>query len=150
MKTFNDFETLIHSNLALLGIGKEQLEIFSDGGSVLPGSNHETEHGLHYLDIEYRLVLDIENMPGPSFGLLCLLVKRFVDGLDRDELKEIEMDFTPHDRGVTVDTQFSFGVRDPIHLVEVQESPIVFGGKKWGFGEGGLDVAESLRTVSAN
>lgn len=148
MKTLNDFENLINENLKLLGVGKNQVEIFAEAGQVLEGGNQETENGLHYADVEYRLVLDIENLPNGSFALLCLLAKRFVDSLDRDNLAKIEMDFSPHNIGQSQDIEITFGVRDALHLVEVQKSPIEFNGKKWGFGAGGLDVAESLGSVN--
>lgn len=148
MKTLNEFERMISENLGLLGIGKNQFEIFAEAGQVLEGGNQETETGFHYADIEYRLVLDIENLPNGSFALLCLLVKRFVDLLERNNLAAIEMDFSPHNIGQSQDVEITFGVRDALHLVEVENSPIVFNGKKWGFGEGGLDVAETLGTIN--
>lgn len=148
MKTLNDFESLINENLKLLGVGKNQIEIFAEAGQVIEGGNQETEQGLHYGDIEYRLVLEVENLPNGSFALLCLLVKRFVDLLERENLAAIGLDFSPHNIGKSQDIEITFGVRDALYLVEVQNSPIEFNGKKWGFGAGGLDVAEALGAVN--
>lgn len=148
MKTLNAFENLINENRKLLGVGKNQIEIYAENGVMLSGSSQEQAAGFHYADIEYRLVFEIENLPNGAFGLLCLLVKYFVDQLDRDELAEVEINFSPHDICKSQDIEITFGVRDAVHLVEVQKSPIEFNGKKWGFGNGGLDIAETLGSIN--
>ena len=59
-------------------------------------------------------------------------------------------EFGPHNRGKSLDVEITFGVRDAVNLVEVENSPIEMNGKKWGFGEGGLDVAGSLANLGVN
>jgi len=151
MKSQNDFEDLIKENLKLLGIKKNQFEIIGEDGQIKSGSNKETDDGFHYLDFEFRQVLIIENMPIASLALLTLLVHQFVLGLgEREDLQDINIDFGPHNLGKSLDIEITFGVREPVYLVEVENSPIEHGGKKWGFGTGGLDVAGSLTGMNVN
>ena len=134
-----------------MGIEKDQWEITGEGGQILPGSNKETEQGLHFLDFEFRLFIEIENFPAKHFALLTLLVHQFVNGLgERDDLESVGIEFGPHNRGKSLDVEITFGVRDAVNLVEVENSPIEMNGKTWGFGEGGLDVAGSLAGMNVN
>jgi hypothetical protein len=151
MKTQTDFESLINQNLNLLDIEKNQIEIFGEGGQVQPGSNKENEQGLHYLDFEYRQILVIENMPIQSLALLTLISHYFVNGLgDRDGLESLGIEFGPHNQGQSLDIEITFGVREPVYLVEALNSPIEFGGKKWAFGEHTFFIADQLANFNVN
>jgi hypothetical protein len=151
MKAQSDLDDLINENLNLLGFGKDQFEISGEGGQVQPGSNKESEHGLHYLDFEYRQLLLIENMPIKSLALLTLISHQFVNGLgDREGLESLGIEFGPHNQGQSLDIEITFGVREPVYLVEVLNSPIEFDGKKWGFGEASFFVADQVATLNVN
>jgi hypothetical protein len=151
MKTQTEFENVIDQNLVLLGIEKNQLEILGEGGQVQPGSHKENEQGLHYLDFEYRQVLMVENMPIGSLALLTLICQQFINNLgERDQLESMGVEFGPHTQGKSLDIEITFGVRDPVHLVEVTNSPIEFGGKKWGFGDATFYVAGDLDALNVN
>lgn len=151
MKTQTAFETVIKQNLELLGIGENQLEILGEGGQVQPGSNKETEQGLHYLDFEYRQALIIENLPNESLALLTLLCHQFVNGLgEREGLFGLNVEFGPHNQGKSSDIEITFGVREAVYLVEVENSPIEHDGKKWGFGEHTLNIAGTLAPINAS
>ncbi|MEY8251737.1 MAG: hypothetical protein RPR91_05070, partial [Colwellia sp.] len=131
MKAQSDFETLLETNQGLLGIKHDQWEITGESGQLLPGSNKETNFGLHYLDFEYRLFIEIENFPAKHFALLTLLVHQFVNGLgEREGLENVGIEFGPHNKGKSLDVEITFGVRDAVNLVEVENSPIEMNGKK--------------------
>jgi len=154
MKTLQDYKALIIANLDLLNISKNQIEIFAENGEIKPGSNKENELGLHYLDFEYRLTLEIEEMPAESLALLSLLTLQFVNNIyDRDELDEIRFEYETNDLEKSIDIEINFGVRDPVYLVPVDtgySSPISMNGKMWGLGNGVLNVAESLAGLHVN
>lgn len=142
MKTMNEFLAMLDAQKTLLGIKPRQFDVWIENSVLVPGSNKETELGLHYMDFEYRLSCMIERLPSANGGLLCLLVHQFVNSIDdRHELESVSVDISDND-GKTVDAEITFGVRDPFYLVPVENSPIVIDGVKMGFGEGGLDVAE--------
>lgn len=142
MNTMNEFVSMLDAQKSLLCIKKRQFDVWIENSVIVPGSNKETDLGLHYMDFEYRLSCMIERLPSASGGLLCLLVHQFVNNIeDRHDLESVSVDLSDND-GKTVDAEITFGVRDPFHLVPVENSPIVIDGVKMGFGEGGLDVAE--------
>lgn len=151
MKTQNQLEAYLKQNFALLKIGKNQLEITGEDGQIEDGSNKESELGLHYIDLVYRQVIGIENMPQTSLALLTLLLKQFVHSLgERDDLDKLNIEWSPHNLDKSLDIEITFGVREPIYLVPVENSPIEFGGKKWGFGEADFFVASGLANLDAN
>lgn len=144
MKTMNDFLVMIEEQKSLIGIEREQFDVWIENSVVVPGSNKETELGFHYLDFEYRMSCMIERLPSAKGGLICLLVHQFVTGIyDRENLEALSIDLSENDEK-TVDAEITFGVRDPFYLVPVENSPIVIDGVKMGFGEGQLDVAEVI------
>jgi hypothetical protein len=150
MKTQTAFECVIEDNRKLLDIRKNQIELLGEGGQIKPGSNKETDQGFHYLDFEYRQALIIENLPNESLALLSLLCHQFVNGLgDREGLAGLDIEFGPHNQGKSLDIEITFGVREAVYLVEVQNSPIEHDGKKWGFGEHSLNVAGTLAPINA-
>ncbi len=138
MKTQTAFENNILENISLLGITENQFELMGESGKIKPGSNKENEGGeLHYLNFEYRQVLIIENMPMRSLALLTLLAHKFVNDLeDRHNLDETEIEWSDHTIGESLDIEITFGVREPVNLVPVDNSPINFAGKMWGFPDG--------------
>jgi len=136
MKTQTAFHNILKSNLALLGMSENQFQLSGESGKLKPGSNKETEEGLHYLDFEYRQVCLIEEMPMDSLALLTLLAHKFVNDLeDRHNLDETDIEWADHTIGESLDVEITFGVREPVNLVPVENSPIEFSGKKWGFPE---------------
>ena len=151
MKTQSNFEKLIKQNQSLLGIDQKQYEFTGEAGRSKSGSNKETENGFHYSDFEYVQFFNIEELPNRSFALLIILVQQFVNGLgEREGLQEIDFEFGPHDKGKSMDVEITFGVRESVYLVPVDNSPIEFNGKKWGFGESEYYIAQSLGALSVN
>lgn len=138
MKTQTAFQNILNENLSLLGMSENQIELSGENGKIKPGSNKGTgDGGLHYLNFEYRQVLVIENMPMASLALLTLLAHKFVNDLeDRHNLDETEIEWSDHNIGESLDIEITFGVREPVNLVPVENSPIEFAGKKWGFANG--------------
>lgn len=143
MKTLSAWNAYINENRDMLGLLPEQAECWLENGEIVPGSNKETEAGLHYLDFEYRVATAIERIPTECGGLLILLVYQFVNTLgERDGLDWPSISVTSLDSGRYADVEITFDARDAIYLVEVENSPIEINGKKMGFGAGGWTFAE--------
>jgi len=150
MNSLNALQSVIDDNLPLLSIQHPQRELWLEQGRLVPGSNKTDERGFHALDLEYRLVLAVDQLPRQHASLLALLVHQFVGTLDREGgLNPPDIEVHPNDER-TADVEITVDVRDPVHLVEVQHSPIEFNGKKWGFGEGSLAIADQLGGVHVN
>lgn len=140
--TLNSFADFIKANFKLLSLEENQVEFYWEDGVLEEGSNKESEEGLHFLDFKYRLVYDIENIKQKHVALLSLLAKQFVSKLKRDDLEELRIEMHQREKDNTLDIELSFGVCDPVHVTEVQNSPIEFRGKKWGIGEHEFFTAE--------
>ncbi len=144
MKTLTAWAALINANRDLLGIKAEQEDTWLENAEIQPGSNKETEQGLHYLDFEYRVATVIERLPQECGGLLILLAYQFVNTLgERDGLDWPSMSVTALDSGKYVDVEVTFDARDPVYLVPVENSPIEINGQPMGFGPGGWNIAEA-------
>ncbi|QQD22289.1 hypothetical protein GJQ54_11150 [Oceanospirillaceae bacterium ASx5O] len=142
MKTLSAWQAKIEQVKGLLGIKSEQAEVWLENAEIVPGSSKDTEDGLHYLDFEYRAVLYIERLPQEVGGLLILLAHQFVNGLgERDGLEAPTMSIIALDSGRYVDVELTFGVRDPVHIVPVENSPIVINGQPMGFAPGAWNIA---------
>ena len=148
MNKMTELQELIDTQAALLGITSNQREVWLENGELKPGSNKQTEAGLHLLDLEYRLNLAIEDLHNDSAGLLVLLVHQFAWPLQQEDLEGVSYSVAPNDNE-TVDVEFSLGVREPVYVVPVDNSPIEFNGQKWGFGDSSFAIAEVFAGVSA-
>ena len=147
MNHMNALQQQIDDYRRLLGIQCEQREIWLENGALKPGSFKQSDSGLHLLDLEYRLVLAIERLHNDQAGLLILLVYQFSTTVDREGLEDISFSVDSNDEH-TVDVEFSMGVREPVYVVPVDNSPIIFDGQQWGFGDGSINVAEVLAGVT--
>lgn len=151
MKTLTAWDEYLSQNRDLLGIKPEQAECWLENAEIVPGGNKETEHGLHYLDFEYRVATVIERLPQEVGGLLILLAYQFVNTLgERDGLDWPSMSVTALDDGKFVDVEITYDARDAIYLVPVENSPIEINGQKMGFGPGGWSIAEAAQISAAN
>jgi hypothetical protein len=143
MKTLKKLQDLIDNNKELLNINIEKRHCFMENGVISRGANKEDENGFHYIDHNFRLMLQVEQMPSQSGPLLMLLVQQFVNALKGDDQKEWSIEIDVNEDYKTVDVEIGFDVTEPHYLVEVNESPIEINGKKMGYGTHNFDVAES-------
>ena len=144
MKTMTRWQQYIKENLTYLGVDETHVEVWTENGKPVSGGMHDTPDGMRYIDFEYRLATAVDEMPAEVGGLLIAMAYHFVDGLDRAELEEIDIDISPLDEGRLVNVEITFGVRDPIFLEPVQNSPIVINGQKMGFSPGSWNVATNM------
>ena len=149
MNTLTALQQVVDANLDLLGIKINQRELWLESGEMVPGSNKENENGLHVLDLEYRLVLAVDEISNRTSGLLILLVWNFIKSLDREGLGQPSFSVDPNDEKNS-DVEINFNVRDPMNLVPVQNSPVFINGQPMGFGDGSLNTAETLAGVHVN
>lgn len=149
MKKLNALSTLLKDNQDWMNVGADQREVWMEQSKIERGSNEQSENGLHYLDFKYRLCASIDGLQAKKGEALLVLIHGFTNQMDDDFLGELEIDITPSDDHL-VDIEITMMVNDPIYLVEVNESPIYFSGKYWGFGEGGLTFATSAKTLNVN
>lgn len=145
MKTLTAWLNRVEGVCDLLGIKASQCEVWMENAEIVPGSHKDTEDGLHYLDFEYRAALYIERLPQEVGGLLILLAHEFVNRLgERDGLEAPTMSIIALDGGRYVDVEVTFGVRDPVYIVPVENSPIIIHGQPMGFAPGAWSIADTF------
>ena len=149
MKHQNALQELIDENLPLLSIKIEQRELWIENGVIEAGSNEQTELGLNWLDTVYDLVLAVDDLENVNSSLLMLLVHRFVSDLGDNKMGPLDFTVSPNDE-TTLDVEFRVRVRESLHLVPVENSPIEIRGQKMGFGDSEFTVAESLGSIDVN
>lgn len=138
----------------ILGIKPAQVDVWMEGGELEDGSYKETESGLHIQDLKYRACVAIDDLldDNGQSAFLALLVKQFAKSIDEDNqqgLDGISLHIEQLDEK-KVDVEITLGIREPQYVVEVQNSPIEFNGKKWGFGTATFNIATELNDVSAD
>ena len=92
MKTMTRWQQYIKENLTYLGVDETHVEVWTENGKPVSGGMHDTPDGMRYIDFEYRLATAVDEMPAEVGGLLIAMAYHFVDGLDRAELEEIDID----------------------------------------------------------
>ncbi|MDP2548893.1 phage tail protein [Oceanobacter sp. 4_MG-2023] len=154
MQTLDSLAALIHDNRQLLGITRQGYDLWIDSGTIEPGSNRETERGLHFCDYRYRLALSIDAMHGHRGGLLLAMLHNWETSLSRevradlDEPQIITSTATKNRGGRILQVEYTLDVRDGIYLTRDSNGPVQAIGDRWTFGEHTLNIAEAISLTS--
>jgi hypothetical protein len=148
MNYVDTIKSFIKENSTQMDIEFQKVESWMEKGLMKSGSTKESDKGLHLMDLEYQLFLKVSTLKKDAIEKLILLVNQYKKSVNSKGIDSASFSYTTNESGV--DMTFSMLVYQPIYVVEVSNSPIEFGGKKWGIGDGSINVAESLSHVNVN
>ena len=135
-------EYLLSQNL----FDAEQLDSWADDGT-LKNAFKETEQGLLIGYFEYQGVISIERYQKPATHMMAAVLAWLqVNDDERDELNPPSLEIEPDD-DCRFDIDISVQFKEPVLLTPQADGPIDLFGKRYGFGEHDLWIAERVQVT---
>jgi len=131
---------------AALGVKVENYESEMENAVTRSAGLKISEQGLHFMNLHYRGVIWVDEMPQKHVGLLLCLVWCWLlendDTRDTYSLDDPEFDIVEMDNKLC-NVEIAIDFVDPFYLTETENGPIEFNGKTYDDGEFDLWIAET-------